>query len=144
MRPLVPHCVWQSYACTHRILAEESERAKMQPVRPVAPMAPLPPYDPGPMPPRTPVLALLGIGMVALGLALLEAFPVMGLSRYLAEGGAVCGLVAAAFALLALARIARFPARYDGRPMALAALVLGLLEALLYGGFVALQVVGYF
>ncbi|HEY7834736.1 MAG TPA: hypothetical protein VIG30_14280 [Ktedonobacterales bacterium] len=113
----------------------------MLPIRPPAPLAP---YDPGPMPPRTPALALLGIGAVALGVALLEALPVLGLSRYLAAGGAVCGLVAVALGLGALARIARQPKRYEGRPMALAALVLGLLEVLFFGGFLALQVFGYF
>ena len=115
----------------------------MQPSQP-QPRAPLPVYDPGPMPPRTPLLALLGIGAVALGLALLEILPVFGLSRYLAAGGAVCGLVAAALGLLALARIARLPTRYEGRPMATAALVLGLLEALCYGGVIALHIIGYF
>jgi hypothetical protein len=107
----------------------------MQPVRPVQPV---PPYDPGPMPPRTPAAALLGFGAVALGLALLQVFPLLLLARYTALGGVVCGLVGAALGATALLRIARLPKRFQGRPMAIAALVLGLLEALGYTTFIAL------
>lgn len=106
---------------------------------PIKPVEPVPPYDPGPMPPRTPLLALLGFGAVALGVSLLQVFPVLLLSHYVALGGALCGLVAAALGALALARIARNPKRYEGRPMAIAAIILGLLEALGYAVFAALQ-----
>lgn len=94
------------------------------------------------MPPRTPVQALLGFGAVALGVGLLQVFPLLLLSKYVALGGAMCGLVAAALGALALSRIARFPKRYEGRPMALAAVILGLLEALAYGVFAAAQAAG--
>lgn len=107
----------------------------MQPIRPVQPV---PPYDPGPMPPRTPVAALLGFGAVALGLSLLQIFPLLLLARFTALGGVVCGLIGAALGLVALAQIARLPKRYQGRPMAIAATVLGLLEALGYGLFFVL------
>jgi hypothetical protein len=101
----------------------------MQPVRPVQFM---PPYEPGPLPPRTPVAALLGFGAVALGLVFLEILPVLLLTRYLALGGVCCGLLGAVLGATALAQIGRMPKRYQGRPMATAALALGLLEALGY------------
>jgi hypothetical protein len=104
----------------------------MQPIRPVQPV---PPYDPGPMPPRTPVAALFGFGAVALGLAMLQIFPLLLLSRYTALGGVCCGLLGAALGGTALAQIASNPKRYQGRPMAIAALTLGLLEALGYAIF---------
>ena len=97
---------------------------------PIRPVEPVPPYEPGPMPPRTPVQALLGFGAVALGVGLLQVFPLLLLSKYVALGA------------LALSRIARFPKRYEGRPMALAAVILGLLEALAYGVFAAAQAAG--
>jgi hypothetical protein len=107
----------------------------MQPIRPVQPV---PPYDPGPMPPRTPVAALLGFAAVALGLSLLQIFPLLLLARFTVLGGAICGLVGAVLGSTALAQITRLPKRYQGRPMALAAIVLGLLEALGYAIFFAL------
>jgi hypothetical protein len=84
------------------------------------------------MPPRTPVLALLGFGAVALGLSFLQLFPVLLLARYTALGGAACGLLGAGLGAIALLQIAHMPKRYQGRPMAITALVLGLLEALGY------------
>lgn len=107
----------------------------MQPIRPVAPV---PPYDPGPMPPRTPVVALVGIGAVALGLALLEILPLLLLARFLAIGGMLCGLAAMVLGTVALSRIASQPKRYEGKPMAVAAIILGLLEALGYAAFYVL------
>ena len=102
---------------------------------PIRPVEPVPPYDPGPMPPRTSPFALLGIGAVAFGLSTIVVLPALLLVRYLALVGIVCGLAAVALGLLALGQIARFPKRIEGRPMALAAVSLGLLEAL---GYVAL------
>jgi hypothetical protein len=104
----------------------------MQPIRPVAPV---PPYDPGPMPPRTTPFALFGIGAAALGVSLAELLPVLALGRFLALGGVVCGLAGALLGLAGLAQIARQPRRFEGRPMSIAAVVLGLLEALAYGAY---------
>lgn len=114
----------------------------MQPIRPVQPV---PPYPRGPMPPRTPLLALLGFGSVALGAALPQVLPLLALvalTRYGLALGIVCGLVAAGLGIAALVTIARQPTRYEGRPMAIAALVLGLLEATAYGAFGALEATG--
>ena len=110
----------------------------MQPIKPVEPV---PPYDAGPMPPRTPVQALFGIGAVALGISLLEVFPLLLLTRYTALVGIACGLAAILLGILALGKIARLPARYEGRPMAIAAIVLGVLEALGYAVFMLVQMV---
>lgn len=104
----------------------------MQPIRPVAPM---PPYDPGPMPPRTTAFALVGIGAVALGLGLIEVLPLLLLARFLAFAGIACGIAAVVLGALALGRIASQPKRYEGRPMALAAIILGTLEAVGYAVF---------
>lgn len=104
----------------------------MQPIRPAEPVAP---YNPGPMPPHTSVYALFGIGAVALGVTLIQLFPLLSLTRYLALGGAACGSVGAALGVLALGHIARNPKRIEGRPMALAAVVLGVFETLGYLAF---------
>lgn len=104
----------------------------MQPIRPVAPV---PPYDPGPMPPRTTAFALFALGAVALGVGLIEIFPLLLLARFLAFGGIVCGLVAVVLGVVALQRIASQPKRYEGKPMAVAAIIVGLLEALGYTAF---------
>jgi hypothetical protein len=94
-------------------------------------MAPAPPHDPGPMPPRTPLAALLGFGAVALGATTLELFvPLSALRHYVALAGAACGLLAALLGAVALGQIARRPERFEGRPMAIAALILGAAEAL--------------
>jgi hypothetical protein len=90
------------------------------------------------MPPRTPRAALVGFGAVALGVSLIQVFPLLLLSRYIALGGIACGLVAAGLGLIALGQVVRQPKRYEGRPMALAAIVLGLLEALGYAIFFVL------
>lgn len=104
----------------------------MQPIRPVAPV---PPYDPGPMPPRTTAFALVAIGAVALGVALTEIFPLLLLARFLAFGGMLCGLAAMVLGGIALQRIASQPKRYEGKPMAVAAIIVGLLETLGYAAF---------
>lgn len=108
----------------------------MQPIRPVQPVSP---YDPGPMPPRTPATALFGFAAVALGLSLLEIFPLLLLSRFTALAGAACGLIGAALGATALSQVARLPKRYQGRPMAIAAIVLGMLEAIGYVIFYAVS-----
>jgi hypothetical protein len=101
-------------------------------VPPIRPVEPVPPYERGPMPPRTSPFALFGIGAVALGITLAQVLPLLLLSRYLVLIGVACGLLGAALGLAALGQIARFPKRIEGRPMAIAAVVLGLLEALGY------------
>ncbi len=107
---------------------------------PIRPVAPVPPYDRGPMPPHTSPFALFGIGAVALGLALLQILPLLLLARFLAVVGLACGLAAAGLGLLALGHIARFPKRIEGRPMALAAVILGSIEALGYAALLLLHV----
>lgn len=101
----------------------------MQPIRPVQPV---PPYDRGPMPPHTSPYALFGIGAVALGVTLLQVLPLLLLTRYLALAGVACGLAGVALGSVALGHITRNPKRIEGRPMAIAAIVLGLLEVLGY------------
>jgi hypothetical protein len=91
------------------------------------------------MPPRTPSFALFGIGAVALGVALLQVLAVLQ-ARYVTLAGVVCGVAGAALGLLALGRIAANPRRYAGRPMAIAAVALGLLEAVAYGAYFAVVV----
>jgi hypothetical protein len=108
----------------------------MQPIRPVAPV---PPYDPGPMPPRTTAFALVAIAAAALGVALIEIFPLLLLARFLAFGGMLCGLVALLLGTIALGRIARQPKRYEGKPMAVAAIIVGLLEVV---GYIAFYLLG--
>jgi hypothetical protein len=109
---------------------------------PIKPVEPVPPYEAGPMPPRTPALALFGFGAVAAGIGQLEVLPVLALGWLIAPVGIVCGLVAIALGALALGKIARLPARYEGRPMAIAALALGVLEALVYAGVLAFEAAG--
>jgi hypothetical protein len=84
------------------------------------------------MPPRTSPFALLGIGAAALGVSTVAVLPALLLSRYLALVGLVCGALAIVLGLLALLQIARFPKRIEGRPMAIAAVIFGALEALGY------------
>ncbi|HEX9412499.1 MAG TPA: DUF4190 domain-containing protein [Ktedonobacterales bacterium] len=98
----------------------------MQPIRPVAPV---PPYDPGPMPPRTTGFALFGIGAVALGLGLIQLSVLL---PFVTAIGFLCGVAAVVLGLIALLQIARDPKRLEGRRMAVAAIVLGTLEALGY------------
>ncbi len=106
---------------------------------PIRPVEPVPPYDRGPMPPRTSPFSLFGIGAVALGIMLAQVLPLLLLSRYLVLVGVACGLLGSALGLAALGQIARFPKRIEGRPMAIAAIVLGVLEAL---GYLALFLLG--
>ena len=107
-------------------------------MQPRQPVQRIPPHDRGPMPPRTPLAALLGFGAVALGLALLQIFPLLLLTRYIALGGALCALLGAALGATALIQISRLPKRYQGRPMAVVAVSLGLLEAIGYAVYFAL------
>jgi hypothetical protein len=87
------------------------------------------------MAPRTSPYALVGIGAVALGVGGAQLFAVLLLTRYLALVGVACGAVGAVLGLLGLGQIARNPKRFEGRPMAIAAVILGTLEVLGYGAF---------
>jgi hypothetical protein len=107
---------------------------------PIRPVEPVPPYDRGPMPPHTSPFALFGIGAVAVGLAMLQVLPLLLLARFLAVAGVACGVAAVALGLLALGHITRFPKRIEGRPIALAAVILGSLEALGYSALLVLHV----
>jgi hypothetical protein len=84
------------------------------------------------MPPHTSPFALIGAGADVVGLGLIQVLPLLGLAHYLALGGAACGVLGAVMGLVALAHIARNPKRIEGRPMAIASVVVGGLEVVGY------------
>lgn len=106
---------------------------------PLRPPEPVPPYDRGPMPPHTSPFALIGIGADVIALGLIQVMALLGLAHYLALGGAACGLVGVIMGWVALRHIARMPKRIEGRPMAVAAIVVGALEVV---GYLVLFAVG--
>lgn len=105
---------------------------------PIRPPEPVPPYERGPMPPHTSPFALIGAGVDAVALSLIQVLPWLGLGHYLALGGAAFGLVGVILGLVALGHIARQPKRVEGRPMAIAAIVVGGLELVGYLAFFVL------
>lgn len=90
---------------------------------------------PGPMAPRTATLALVAMGVALVGVGLLQ-FAFVALHA-LAALGIICGIVGTLLGVLALGRIARSAGRLEGRPMAIAAIVVGALVAIAHAGLLA-------